>query len=65
MLKNAWTIYLRVLFCLAEAQNSGRGDAVKKWVSPFGSSIYMSMAWTFSGGYQSIAGLITFSRIAN
>ena len=43
--------------CLAEAQTSGRGRRGKTWVSPFGSSIYMSMAWTFSGGYQSMVGL--------
>ena len=43
--------------CLAEAQTSGRGRRGKTWVSPFGSSIYMSIAWTFSGGYQSMVGL--------
>jgi len=50
--------------CLAEAQTHGRGRRGKTWVSPFGSSIYMSMAWTFSGGYQSIAGLSLLVGIA-
>lgn len=50
--------------CLAEAQTSGRGRRGKTWVSPFGSSIYMSMAWTFKGGYQSMAGLSLLVGIA-
>ena len=43
--------------CFAEAQTKGRGRRGKTWVSPFGASLYMSIAWHFSGGYQSIAGL--------
>jgi BirA family biotin operon repressor/biotin-[acetyl-CoA-carboxylase] ligase len=50
--------------CLAEAQTMGRGRRGKTWVSPFGSSIYMSMAWTFTGGYQSMAGLSLLVGIA-
>jgi len=50
--------------CLAEAQTHGRGRRGKTWVSPFGSSIYMSMAWTFKGGYQSMAGLSLLVGIA-
>jgi BirA family biotin operon repressor/biotin-[acetyl-CoA-carboxylase] ligase len=50
--------------CVAEAQTNGRGRRGKAWVSPFGSSIYMSMAWTFSGGYQSMAGLSLLVGIA-
>jgi BirA family biotin operon repressor/biotin-[acetyl-CoA-carboxylase] ligase len=50
--------------CLAEAQTNGRGRRGKSWVSPFGSSIYMSMAWTFKGGYQSMAGLSLLVGIA-
>lgn len=50
--------------CLAEAQTHGRGRRGKTWVSPFGSSIYMSMAWTFTGGYQSMAGLSLLVGIA-
>lgn len=43
--------------CLAEAQTAGRGRQGKKWVSPFGCSLYYSMYWEFTGGYQSISGL--------
>lgn len=43
--------------CISEAQTNGRGRRGKTWVSPFGSSIYMSMAWNFEGGYQSMVGL--------
>jgi BirA family biotin operon repressor/biotin-[acetyl-CoA-carboxylase] ligase len=50
--------------CIAESQTNGRGRRGKTWVSPFGSSVYMSMAWTFSGGYQSMAGLSLLVGIA-
>jgi len=43
--------------CLAEAQTQGRGRRGRKWVSPFGASVYMSMLWRFDSGYQSMAGL--------
>lgn len=43
--------------CLAEAQTAGRGRHGRKWVSPYGASLYLSMAWSFSGGYQAIGGL--------
>lgn len=43
--------------CLAEAQTHGRGRRGRKWVSPFGASIYLSMLWRFESGYQSMAGL--------
>lgn len=43
--------------CLAEAQTAGRGRHGRKWVSPFGSNLYMSMAWRFEGGFQALAGL--------
>ena len=45
------------LVCLAEAQTAGRGRRGRKWVSPFGSSLYMSMLWHFGNGYQAMAGL--------
>lgn len=43
--------------CLAEAQTAGRGRLGRKWVSPYGASMYLSMHWTFSAGYQAIGGL--------
>lgn len=43
--------------CLAEAQTAGRGRHGRKWVSPYGSSLYLSYYWRFEAGYQAISGL--------
>lgn len=43
--------------CIAEAQTKGRGRRGRKWVSPYGASIYLSMLWRFESGYESISGL--------
>lgn len=43
--------------CLAEAQTAGRGRQGKVWLSPFASSLYLSMHWYFAQGYQSLGGL--------
>ncbi|KXI27541.1 biotin--[acetyl-CoA-carboxylase] synthetase [Paraglaciecola hydrolytica] len=43
--------------CLAEAQTAGRGRHGRKWVSPYGASMYLSMHWTFALGYQALNGL--------
>lgn len=43
--------------CLSEAQTAGRGRRGRTWVSPFGSSLYLSMIWHFNSGYQAMAGL--------
>ncbi|WP_133469013.1 bifunctional biotin--[acetyl-CoA-carboxylase] ligase/biotin operon repressor BirA [Paraglaciecola marina] len=43
--------------CLAEAQTAGRGRHGRKWVSPYGSSLYLSMYWHFAGGYAALGGL--------
>jgi BirA family biotin operon repressor/biotin-[acetyl-CoA-carboxylase] ligase len=43
--------------CIAEAQSAGRGRHGRQWISPFASSIYLSMYWRFSGGYQTLSGL--------
>ncbi|GGO75328.1 bifunctional biotin--[acetyl-CoA-carboxylase] ligase/biotin operon repressor BirA [Bowmanella pacifica] len=50
--------------CLAEAQTAGRGRQGRKWQSPFGASLYLSMYWTFSGGYQAIGGLSLMIGVA-
>ena len=34
--------------CLAERQVSGRGRRGRKWVSPFGKNIYLSLGWQMS-----------------
>lgn len=43
--------------CLAEAQTAGRGRHGRKWVSPYAASLYLSMYWSFSGGYAVLGGL--------
>jgi len=43
--------------CLAESQSAGRGRRGRGWISPFGSSIYMSVAWQFAGGVEVLEGL--------
>lgn len=43
--------------CLAEAQTEGRGRHGRKWVSPYAASLYLSMHWSFSGGYSALGGL--------
>jgi BirA family biotin operon repressor/biotin-[acetyl-CoA-carboxylase] ligase len=43
--------------CLAESQSAGRGRRGRAWVSPFASSIYMSVGWRFEGGAEVLEGL--------
>ena len=43
--------------CFAEAQTAGRGRRGRKWVSPYGASLYCSMLWHFDEGYQAMSGL--------
>lgn len=43
--------------CLAEQQTAGKGRRGRRWVSPFGHNVYMSVLWRFQGGPAAIAGL--------
>ena len=43
--------------CLAEAQTAGRGRHGRKWVSPYAASLYLSMYWSFEGGYSVLGGM--------
>ena len=43
--------------CLAEAQTAGRGRHGRKWESPYAASLYLSMHWSFDGGYSALSGL--------
>lgn len=44
--------------CFAESQTAGRGRRGREWVSPFGSNIYLSVAWHYpQGGMSSLSGL--------
>lgn len=41
----------------AEQQTAGRGRRGKQWLSPFATSIYLSVVWEFAGGAASLEGL--------
>ena len=43
--------------CLAEAQTAGRGRHGRTWISPYAASLYLSMHWSFTGGYSVLGGL--------
>ena len=43
--------------CLAEQQNAGRGRRGRRWVSPFGGNIYLSLLWRFTAGASQLGGL--------
>lgn len=42
---------------LAEFQSGGRGRRGRRWVSPYGCSLYLSLAWPFRGGAAQLEGL--------
>lgn len=42
---------------LAEQQTAGRGRRSRKWVSPFGCNIYLSLLWRFNLASSELAGL--------
>ena len=47
----AWLVENRSsCLVVAEHQKNGRGRRGKKWVSPFGANIYLSLAWVFESG---------------
>ncbi|MGO1298880.1 MAG: bifunctional biotin--[acetyl-CoA-carboxylase] ligase/biotin operon repressor BirA [Vibrio sp.] len=43
--------------CLAEYQAQGRGRRGRKWVSPFGANLYISMYWRLDAGMAAAMGL--------
>ncbi|MCE2572303.1 bifunctional biotin--[acetyl-CoA-carboxylase] ligase/biotin operon repressor BirA [Motilimonas eburnea] len=50
--------------CLAECQSAGRGRRGRKWVSPFGSHLYLSMYWQLESGVEAAMGLSLAAGIA-
>jgi len=43
--------------CLCEQQTAGRGRRGRQWISPYGSNVYLSIAWGFSQGIAALEGL--------
>lgn len=50
--------------CLAEWQHAGRGRRGRRWVSPYGSNLYLSLAWGFEGGLENLSGLSLAAAVA-
>jgi BirA family transcriptional regulator, biotin operon repressor / biotin---[acetyl-CoA-carboxylase] ligase len=49
---------------LAEAQSAGRGRRGRRWRSPPGSGIYLSLAWRFESGLTGLAALSLVAGLA-
>jgi BirA family transcriptional regulator, biotin operon repressor / biotin---[acetyl-CoA-carboxylase] ligase len=45
------------LVCFAEYQTDGKGRRGRRWISPFGHNIYLSILWRYQDGPAAIAGL--------
>ncbi|WP_295542189.1 bifunctional biotin--[acetyl-CoA-carboxylase] ligase/biotin operon repressor BirA [uncultured Thiohalocapsa sp.] len=43
--------------CLAERQHAGRGRSGRRWVSPFGANIYLSILWRYALAPAALGGL--------
>ena len=43
--------------CLAECQHAGRGRRGRRWISPLGRNVYLSVLWHFSQGAARLSGL--------
>ncbi len=45
------------LACFAERQTAGRGRRGRRWISPYGANIYLSILWRFPSGPAQLGGL--------
>jgi BirA family biotin operon repressor/biotin-[acetyl-CoA-carboxylase] ligase len=50
--------------CMAERQTAGKGRRGRRWVSPYGSNVYMSLLWRFQASPLAISGLSLVIGIA-
>ncbi len=53
-----------VAICLAELQTAGRGKFNRRWLSPFGNNIYLSLLWHFSNDSSQLSGLSLVISVA-
>ncbi len=50
--------------CLAERQRDGRGRQGRRWISPFGVNLYLSVLWRYAGGPAQLGGLSLAAGVA-
>ncbi|KPK37432.1 MAG: hypothetical protein AMJ69_11565 [Gammaproteobacteria bacterium SG8_47] len=50
--------------CFAEYQSGGRGRRGRRWSSPLGGNIYMSVLWRFANGASAVGGLSLVAGLA-
>jgi BirA family biotin operon repressor/biotin-[acetyl-CoA-carboxylase] ligase len=50
--------------CVAEQQTAGRGRRGRRWVSPFGANVYLSLLWQFDLAATALAGLSLAAGVA-
>lgn len=50
--------------CIAETQSAGRGRRGRRWFSPFGANLYLSMLWRFDCGPAALGGLSLAAGVA-
>ncbi len=50
--------------CLAERQSAGRGRRGRRWVSPFGANLYLSLLWRFERDPASLGTLSLAAGVA-
>jgi len=50
--------------CVAEFQSAGRGRRGRRWVSPLGGNIYMSMSWSYQSAPVALNGLSLACAVA-
>jgi BirA family biotin operon repressor/biotin-[acetyl-CoA-carboxylase] ligase len=54
----------RVHVCFAERQSAGRGRRGRRWQSPYGTSLAMSLLWRVDAGAAALAGLSLATGVA-